>query len=282
MKRKTGSPGVHAYYDALRRIFELESGILTAALPHAGERGRNDEDRFRSFLGKVLPRRFSIGSGFLVCSDSSVMPSRQMDVVIYDEIYNSPLHRELAAYVFPVEMVYATVEVKGLLAPGDLVPILQSIADVRRLAREKYYVYYGDTPIGEGKADQRVVSKGEMVSKLPPRAFLFAYDATWRRHSSFVKAIESALAKVPDAHIHGVVVLAREWFACQVPYSNGPKVKHYSDNGLLRFVKHMIHTVASVEIRQMSIDRYLNIEAPSNTSLSKAFKSRRGRQKTHK
>ena len=128
MARTAHSPGIKAYYEALRDIFALESRVLTASLPHRGERGRNDEERFRSFLAKVLPRRFSIGSGFLVCSNPSVPASRQVDTVIFDEIYNSPLHRELAAYVFPIEMVYGTVEVKGLLRPSDLVPTLQSIA----------------------------------------------------------------------------------------------------------------------------------------------------------
>lgn len=69
----------------------------------------------RAFLARILPRRFSVGTGFLVCSNPAVPASHQIDTVVFDEIYNSPLHRELAAYVFPIEMVYGTVEVKGLL-----------------------------------------------------------------------------------------------------------------------------------------------------------------------
>src|SRR6266566_743017 len=127
MKRSLETPGTQAYFDALTRVFALESGVLTATLPHPGERGRNDEERFRAFLAKVLPRRFSIGTGFLVCSDPDAPASRQMDTVIYDEIYNSPLHREPAAYVFPIEMVYGVVEVKGLLNSSGLVRSLRSI-----------------------------------------------------------------------------------------------------------------------------------------------------------
>ncbi|MBI3547192.1 MAG: hypothetical protein HY081_11480 [Gammaproteobacteria bacterium] len=277
MKRRTGSPGTLAYYNALKHIFELESGILTATLPHAGERGRNDEERFRAFLSKVLPRRFSIGTGFLVCSNPAAPPSRQMDTVIYDEIHNSPLHRELAAYVFPIEMIYGTVEVKGLLTPNDLVPILQSIARIRHLAKEKFYVVYGEKAVAEDKPDQAVVEQIEVMHKLAPRAFLFAYDATWKRHSSFVSALKKALVKVPEAHVHGVVVLAKEWFAYQIAYAeNGPTLKHYTDNGLLRFVKHMIHSLASVPMQQMSIDRYLNIEASSDTPLHPASRKPRG------
>jgi len=276
--RKAHSPGTTAYYEALRKIFELESLVLTATLPHRGERGRNDEERVRAFLAKVLPRRFSVGTGFLVCSNPAVPASRQIDTVVFDEIHNSPLHRELAAHVFPIEMVYGTVEVKGLLKPSDLIPTLRSIAEVRRLAKEKQYVVYGSTSVGQNQPDQLVVVPIEVTEKLAPRAFIFAYDATWRTMSGFRDAFKQALMKVPDAHVHGVIVLAKEWFAYQVPYSGEERqVKHYSDNSLLRFIKKMMHDLGSFPMHQVSIDRYFNIEAPSNTPLQPAAASGRGR-----
>jgi hypothetical protein len=278
MTRRSDSPGTKAYYEALQSIFRLESGVLTATLPHMGERGRNDEDRFRAFLAKVLPRRFSIGTGFLVCSNPDIPHSRQTDVVIYDEIHNSPLHRELAAYVFPVEMVYGTVEVKGLLGPGDLVPALQNIARIRRLAKEKHYLVYGQTSAGQENPDQSWVVPIEQVNGLAPRAFIFAYDTKWKSATGFVNALKNAIAKVPNTHVHGVAVLAKEWFAYQVPErsGNGFRIKHFTDHTLLRFINRMIHSLASVPMQQMSIDRYLNTEAPSNTSLQPTLQKQRG------
>lgn len=63
--------------------------------------------------GTRCQRRFSIGTGLIVCSEPTSPPSRQTDVVIYDEIENAPLHQELVAAVYPVEMVYGAIEVKG-------------------------------------------------------------------------------------------------------------------------------------------------------------------------
>ena len=276
MARKASTPGTKACYEALQSIFSLESGVLTATLPHMGERGRNDEERFRGFLAKVLPKRFSIGTGFLVCSNPDIPPSRQVDVVIYDEVHNSPLHRELAAYVFPVEMVYGTVEVKGLLKPGDLVPALQNIARIRRLAKEKHYLVYGQTAAGQHNPDQSWVAQIEVIHRLAPRAFIFAYDASWKSAKGFVNALRIALTKVPEAHVHGVAVLAKEWFVYQVAGQNEVKLKHFTDHTLLRFINRMIHNIASLPIHQMSIDRYLNTEAPSNTSLQPTPPARRG------
>src|SRR5262245_1435909 len=105
MARSTESPGSAAYYDTLQKVFKLQSEFLTGVLPHAGERGTNDEERCRSFLSNVLPRRYSIGSGFIVSSEPGLPVSRQQDVVIFDDFLNSPLHRELSACVFPIEMV---------------------------------------------------------------------------------------------------------------------------------------------------------------------------------
>src|SRR5688572_12190990 len=85
--RGNESPGRATYFEALQRVFHLESQILTAVLPHKGERGRNDEERTRTFLAKVLPRRFSIGTGFILCSNLALEASGQTDVVIYDEIH---------------------------------------------------------------------------------------------------------------------------------------------------------------------------------------------------
>ncbi len=43
MKRTKEPPGLEVYYDTLKEIFRLQSGIMTATLTHSGERGRNDE-----------------------------------------------------------------------------------------------------------------------------------------------------------------------------------------------------------------------------------------------
>jgi hypothetical protein len=151
------SPGVEAYYATLQQVFELQSRVLSGVLSHYGERGANDEERVRDFLSKVLPKKFSVGTGFIVCSAPDLLPSSQTDVVIYDEIHNSPLHRELAAYVYPAEMVYGTVEVKATLRPPDLVKILEDIQKIRRMAKHRWYVHYRSRAKDPARPSERVV-----------------------------------------------------------------------------------------------------------------------------
>jgi hypothetical protein len=75
---------------------------------------------FASSWPEYYQQNFSVGSGFVVCSETAVPVSSQTDVVLFDEFHNAPIHRELASHVYPVEIVYGSVEVKGRLEKRDL------------------------------------------------------------------------------------------------------------------------------------------------------------------
>jgi hypothetical protein len=256
MARSKQTPGSGAYYDATQRIFSLQSEILTAVLPHAGERGANDEERCRNFLHGVLPRRYSLGTGFIVSSEPESVPSPQQDIVIFDEFTNSPLHQELSASIFPIEIVYGTVEVKGRLQPDDLVPTLESIAKTRQLSMRCWYERVAkpkDKPT-------RYVQFEQFCVKHAPRAFVFAFDTTYSASESLKNALEVAIDKVKNAHLHGIVVLSKDWFAFQVAYQQPPKVKIFTDNALMRYVNNMLRLLKALPMYNVAMDRYLGIE----------------------
>lgn len=247
--------GSAAYYGALQSIFHLQSKILTGVLPHAGERGSNDEERCRAFLNSVLPRRYSIGSGFVVSSTPGSEASLQQDVVIYDDFLNSPLHREISAAAFPIEMVYATVEVKGMLGSGDLGKIATSIASVRRLSMQSRY----EMPDPDNVPGRPNLYS--LVVKRPPRAFAFAFNTRYKNPEKFKAALERALNEQRGAHLHGIVVLSANWFAYQQPNRPRAEVRLFTDNALLRYVNSMLKVLKSTVVREADMSRYLvNIE----------------------
>ena len=264
MSTRPQTPGVEAYYETLQKIFQLQSAVLTGVLPHYGERGENDEEQVRNFLSKVLPKKFSIGTGFIVCSDPSLPPSSQTDVVIYDEIHNSPLHRELAAYVYPAEMVYGTVEVKATLRHGDLTKIFQDIQKIRAMAEHRWYLHYRSEPKDSARPDERIVVPDEFkIAKPPARSFVFAFSQEgWSSIDSLVASMKN-VAKETAAHVHGLVVLDQNWYLAQEAYA-GVEAKYYkfSKNALLQFVNGMIHGLASMPMFQCSIDRYFGKAKP--------------------
>ena len=257
MARKKSTPSATTYYQALQQIVRLESDILTWAIPHFGERGRNDEQRVRAFLARVLPRRFTVGTGFIVCSAPGVPPSNQTDVVLFDEIYNSPLHHEPAAPVFPVEMVYGTVEVKATLTRHRLLKACQAIQRVRTLGLHQRYVVYGSAPKDPARVDQ-LVSVPMIVEELtPPRAFLFAFDSKgWKTINDLVDTLRDAVAQT-GAHIHGLIVLSKNWYIVQEAYSEGRNFHAKQGDALMRFVGGMLRSIGSRNIGAAWMDGYL-------------------------
>jgi hypothetical protein len=266
INRKKTSPGVKAYYAALQRILDLQRRILTGALTHYGERGRNDEERLKSFLKQVLPGKFGIGTGFIVNGNPEAMPSNQTDIIISDHFFNSPLHRELAAEVYPIETVYATVEVKGLFSnrkdrdtgKTDLDKTLENIQRIRDLAQDKQYVEYRSVPKEDYYPEYRVVKKIVIRSSLPPRAYLFAYSTKgWSNLNHFADYVEKNLLQHNNSHLHGIVVLDKDWFLKQKSYTGRErKVFRFEGNCLLRFINTLLHGIQSIPMRPMDIDVY--------------------------
>jgi len=257
MARSSKLAGPTQYYRAMQDTFRLESEILTSVLPHLGERGRNDEERFRRFLTRVLPRRFSIGTGFIVCSEPDVPISNQVDIVLFDEIYNSPLHRELSAMVFPVEMVYGTIEVKGRIAKKDLKSICSSIEKIRTAGKHRWYLEYTSRAKCPRNPNKLVVAKAEYKDTTPPRAFVLAYEKKgWRSIDDFEASLKEEVKK-HGVHIHGLAILGCDWYVSQEAHaSGGPRFNVSEGDALLKFMRGMLHSVSSLRVRQASMDRY--------------------------
>jgi hypothetical protein len=249
-KSEPQSPGVVAYFEALARQFQHQSEVLSRVLPHYGERGANDEERVRDFLRNALPKRFSIGTGFLVCSEPSLPPSRQTDVVIYDEIENAPLHQELVASVYPVEMVYGAIEVKGTLRSSDLKKILTDIDGIRELAKHRYYRdYFGEARYPDDPT-RLVTKQREFKLAAPaPRTFVFAYSQdSWKTVDALVRSLTKA-SKRTSSHIHGLVILEDGWYVAQEAHASaGPTFHACTEDALMRFIAGVIHSVSSMDM----------------------------------
>ena len=79
---------------------------------HRGKLGENREWLLRRFLSRYLPKRYGVGTGFVLLADEL---STQQDVVIYDAIDHPVLFAESAAPVFPPHALRVAVEVKSKL-----------------------------------------------------------------------------------------------------------------------------------------------------------------------
>lgn len=139
-KKKPQTPATLAEAPDLRDAFKEVSAQMaadfkrTAATGHPGGKGSNREAIVRTFLTQYLPRRYGIGTGQLIHWDN--LRSRQCDVVIYDRNNTPRLMPDERHSLFPVEAVFAIVEVKSKLTSAELSDAMASLQSAYRVARD--------------------------------------------------------------------------------------------------------------------------------------------------
>jgi hypothetical protein len=205
---------------------KVEAQYFSDPVRHAGEKGRLNETHFTSILRRYLPRRFGIGSGFVVSANKNKPWSHQCDIIIYDALNNAPLYESPAFSIYPIEMVYGVIEVKtDISGQSALNDCFEKCAHLRKMAQEY---------IEDHEAERLLQSPDSIDIKLDhhnrwarsfkrylrytqdglrsfsmhfsPRFFVFAYRG-WQTASTIRQNFMAATAQYSDAHIHGVCIL---------------------------------------------------------------------------
>ncbi len=94
--------------EAIRRAFKR----------HHPSAGQNLEDIVGKFLQDHLPRRFGVSTGFVISHNEQF--SQQADLLVVDNQNNVPLYLDVSNKLWPVEAVYALIEVKAELNKRSL------------------------------------------------------------------------------------------------------------------------------------------------------------------
>jgi hypothetical protein len=146
---------------AMRANFEYR----TSQYAHPVFRGMEREDEVRKFLEEYFPKKFSVGHGFVVSTSKDHKPSSEQDVIIYDAI-NCPIFNSgRTSQIFPVESIYATIQVKTKLDKEKLKAALENIKSVKELPR---------VPEGPRQTDLGIVVGGVPP---PPIGMVFAFES---------------------------------------------------------------------------------------------------------
>ena len=227
--------------------------LAKSLIEHPAEKGRIVEAVVKTALRTILPGRFSIGTGFIITASGKV--STQQDLVIYDAVYNAPMILEGGTGLYPVECVYASVEVKSTLDANAIESTTKAIGEIRSYAAEKRYSVFG---VGETDDGNSVAAEIEVEQPLAPRSFMFAIRSGFAK----VETVERTLVQATtanSAHLHGLAVMDRDWFLSQRPYCNPHKFVVAEGESLSRFCGAVLHSIQSMEMRPASMSRYLGI-----------------------
>jgi hypothetical protein len=129
--------------DSLNREV-LNRLALAAGISHPGESGRARENVLAAYLRQLLPKEFSVDTGFVF--DASGKISKQIDIVIYRADYY-PVFEIGGIKHYIVESVVAAIENKASIASQEsLSSALENIKSVKQLDRTgsgKNYILLG-------------------------------------------------------------------------------------------------------------------------------------------
>ena len=101
---------------------------------HKLSAGENRQDLVGQFLVDHLPKRFGVDTGFVISPGGEI--SNQADLVVVDKENNAPLYGDYRNRLWPVESVYALIEVKTRLNPDDLDDAISKGRRFKSLPRE--------------------------------------------------------------------------------------------------------------------------------------------------
>lgn len=252
------------YVKALEDLARIQKERISSYFKHPGEKGRLHEHIVWDLIGNICPKKYALGTGFVTNSHGDM--SRQCDLVIYDEFHNRPLFGDMAANIYPIECVYATVEVKTEVGATNLRESLDAIKYIREMAKKgKYYksqeLFWEPTESGYSRRQVAVQSK----VVLAPRSFIFAFESTL---PSDREELEERLRKEcheEHRHFHGLLMLDRNLLATRLPNEFDPPKFRLEDNGLKSFFRRFLKDILNMPMGPMDLDRYLSDNVQSES-----------------
>jgi hypothetical protein len=123
---------VDEYWNGVLRRLEAEVEAFNALIPHQGEKGRENELSLARVLERLVPSRYGIGSGLLIDAQGGF--SKQMDIVIFDQVDEPAFLAQTNQLLFPVENVRACIEVKTTIDSTAIKDAKEKRASIRTLA----------------------------------------------------------------------------------------------------------------------------------------------------
>jgi len=169
---------IEQYYRGITQQLRSEVNFINSLFEHQGVKGSGNEEILRDLLTKFIPKRYGVGTGIVV--DKHGHQSRQSDIIIYDTFLYPSLLSLATLHLFPVDIVYATIEVKTTLDSSSSKEALENIASVKRLDFVKE-IFRDPVAIsaplgGLGYTEHE---------PFPPLGFIFAYNSDAARFETF-------------------------------------------------------------------------------------------------
>lgn len=120
------------FEDTAKDMWVAFERLKRDSITNKTDEGEYLENIVVDFLRKYLPKRFSVGRGYIMNQEGKT--SLQQDVVIYNSDNYVLLNNTQGYQVFPVECVHSTVEVKSTLTRKTLEMANRNVQSIKHLS----------------------------------------------------------------------------------------------------------------------------------------------------
>jgi hypothetical protein len=162
------------YFASVYNKLEADALLFNRQLPHAGLMGAENENALAEVLRQFLPAKYGIEVNALVI-DRFGRVSRQADIVIYDAENQASFFRK----VYPVEIVYAVIEVKTSMSSSEAKASLENLTSVSELEFRPALTPYWET-----------LTRERDIHHNPPALYAFAFRTDCEAFETFAGWID--------------------------------------------------------------------------------------------
>ncbi len=159
------------FFSGILTQLQAEIDLINSIVPHNVTKGSLNEASFRKIVESFIPSRYDIGSGIVI--DSHGNKSNQIDLIIFDKFFSSKLFRTYSQVIYPVETVFACIEIKTKLDKAELEEVAKENINIANL---KHYSNFINT-IRPSKTVPKAIDFTEHETR-PPLTFLLAYHTS--------------------------------------------------------------------------------------------------------
>jgi hypothetical protein len=170
MKDEPDKKFLNRYFQSIYDKLEADALLFNRKIPHEGLKGSENEQALADVLRNFLPQKYGLEVNALVIDRNGVV-SRQCDIVIFDDVQFPKYFRK----VFPVEIVYAVIEVKTELSKQQVDSAKTNESSLRSLMYQPLLTNYWVTQTKERK-----------LAHAPPVHCIFGYRASTEDFGTFI------------------------------------------------------------------------------------------------
>lgn len=105
---------IKSFYKATTKQLSIDIEDILCEIDHDMLRGRHAEELLKKYLQSVLPKRFKVDTGLIIGinEENKIIKSKEVDIIVYDQMKNMPLQSLGGFSILPAEAVAAVISVK--------------------------------------------------------------------------------------------------------------------------------------------------------------------------